>query len=133
MHGDFAASCGEFLSHSAKIGMEGIRSLLRTAPHSDSRLHDAQVAPLQSLILREDTSVVIASKPLGNLFRCSPFLLTRFASRFELSVAFFSDLLAETCEAIGRGNVSNRAVQSNGVVVFQVLRNASLGLLLSGR
>ena len=51
-------------------------------------------------ILREDTFVVIASKPLGNLFLCSPFLLTQLASRFELSVAFFSDHFAETCEAI---------------------------------
>jgi hypothetical protein len=110
--------------------MEGSISLLRTAPHSDFGLHVAQVAPLQSLTLREDVSVVVASKSLGNLFRCSPFLLTQFASSFKLSVAFLSDHLAETCEAIGRGNVSNCAVQSNGVVVFHVLRNASLGLLL---
>ncbi|MEY2613650.1 MAG: hypothetical protein RL069_2462, partial [Planctomycetota bacterium] len=27
--------------------------MLRTAPHSDFGLHDAQVAPLQSLTLRE--------------------------------------------------------------------------------
>ena len=112
--------------------MEGSGSLFRTAPHSDFGLHDAQFAPLQSLILREDTFVVIASKPLGNLFRCSPFLLTQFASFFQLSVALFSDHFAESCEAVGRGNVSNRTVQSNGVVVFHVLRNASLGLLLSG-
>jgi hypothetical protein len=66
--------------------MEGIRSLLKTAPHSDFGLNDAQDGPLQSLILREDTFVVIASTPLGNLFRCSSFLLTQFANHFQLSV-----------------------------------------------
>jgi hypothetical protein len=113
--------------------MEGSISLLRTAPHSDFGLHDAQVAPLQSLTLREDVSVVIASKPLGNWFRCSPFLLTQFASRFQLSVAFLSNHLAETCKAVGRSNVSNRTVQSNSVVVLHILRNASLGFFLSTR
>jgi hypothetical protein len=57
-----------------------------------------------------------------------------FASRFQLSVAFFSDHLAESCESVGRSNGSNRTVQSNGFVVFHALCKASLGLLLlSGR
>jgi len=91
MQGDFAASCGENLSHSSKVRMDGSRSLLRTDPHSDFGLHDALFAPLQSLILREATYVVIASKPQGNLFRCSPCLLTQFANCSLLSVAFLSD------------------------------------------
>ena len=68
MHGDFAASCGEDLSHRAKVGMEGSRPLSRAALHSDFVLHDARIAPLQSHILREDHFVVIACELLGNLF-----------------------------------------------------------------
>ena len=43
----------------------------------------------RSFILREDFFVVIASKLLGNFFRCSPFLLTQFASHLQLSVGAF--------------------------------------------
>ncbi len=55
--------------------------MLRTAPHSDFGLHDARVAPLQNLILREDTFVVIASIPLGKkpLQQILGFAIARFS------------------------------------------------------
>ena len=68
VHGDFAASCGEGLSHRAKVGIEGSRPLWRAAPHSDFGLHDARVAPLQSPSLREDHFVVIACELLSSMF-----------------------------------------------------------------
>jgi hypothetical protein len=68
VHGDFAASCGEGLSHWAKVGMGGSRPLWRADTHSDFGLHDARVAPLQSPFLREDYFVVIDCELLSNLF-----------------------------------------------------------------
>ena len=68
MHGDFAVSCGEGLSHTAKVGMEVSRPFWKAAPHSDLGLHDARVAPLQSPILREGHFVVIAWDLLSNMF-----------------------------------------------------------------
>ncbi|MFN9944077.1 MAG: hypothetical protein ACK56I_31875, partial [bacterium] len=35
LHGDFAASCGEGLSHFPKVGMEGSGPSKEFAPHSD--------------------------------------------------------------------------------------------------
>jgi hypothetical protein len=58
--------------------------------------------------------------PLGNLFRCSPFLLTHLASRFQLAVPFFANLIADPCEASNCGNVSNRAAQSDGVLKVEM-------------
>ena len=37
LHGDFAASCGEGLSHFPKVGMEGSGPSKEFAPHSDFR------------------------------------------------------------------------------------------------
>ncbi len=69
---------------------------------------------------------------LGNFFRCGSFLLTQFASRFQLAIAFLSSLLAQPCKAVCRGSVSNRAAQSDSVVVVHMLRNAFPGFLLGG-
>jgi hypothetical protein len=44
LHGDFAASCGEGLSHFPKVGMEGSGPSKEFAPHSTSVLHDASAA-----------------------------------------------------------------------------------------
>ena len=89
LHGDFAASCGEGLSHTSKVGMQGSRRSKMATPHSDFGLHDARVVPLQSPILRDDTFFIIASTLLGNLFRCRPFLFAQFASRCQLSSRSF--------------------------------------------
>jgi hypothetical protein len=68
MHWDFAALCGEGLSHTAKVRMEGIRPLWRAAPHSYFGHHDALVAPLQRPIFRDARFVIMACALLSNLF-----------------------------------------------------------------
>jgi hypothetical protein len=61
------ASCGEGLSHTANVGMEGSRPSKEFAPNPDFGLHDARVAPLHSPILREDHFVVMDRQLLCNL------------------------------------------------------------------
>jgi hypothetical protein len=69
---------------------------------------------VQSLILCEDSLIVIDSMPLDKLFRCNPFLLTLLASRFQLAIPVIASLIAYPYEAFNRGNVTNRAAQSDG-------------------
>ncbi len=62
------------------------------------------------------SAFIVDSKALGNLFRCSAVTLQCLASLFQLAASVFAGLLATAGEAGGRGNVSIRAVQSDGVV-----------------
>jgi hypothetical protein len=59
--------------------------------------------------------------------------LRHFASRFKLFAAFFSDHLTDPGKAVGRCKASNLAVQSDRVVVVQVLLIAFPDFLLSLR
>lgn len=55
LRGDFAASCCDGLSHTAKVEKEESIVAYRSSPHSDFRLYDARIASLQSPSVMTDT------------------------------------------------------------------------------
>jgi hypothetical protein len=63
---------------------------------------DAPIALLPIPILREDPSILIDLRSLGNLFRYKPFLWMYPANRFKLANPFFSNNpLARTWQSFG--------------------------------
>jgi hypothetical protein len=62
VRGDIATSYDKGLSNTLNAGMNGRIPWSWAATYSDFEHHDAQIAPLQNPILREDDFVVIATK-----------------------------------------------------------------------